>query len=79
MKKRPDEKFDILKKLGNYKIKLDTLESMYFKRIHKREQIVLWIQYEKENSSVIFINSNHEVRTEKDIVRYFTTRCEKLK
>jgi hypothetical protein len=31
MKKRADEKFTVLEKLGSYKAKLDILESMYFK------------------------------------------------
>jgi len=78
MKKRPDEKFDILNKIGNYKINLDILESMYFKRIHKKHQIILWMHYPNKESRQVAINDEHEVRTEKDIIRYFTVLCHKL-
>lgn len=79
MKKRPDEKFNILNKLCNYNVKFDILETMYFKRIHKRHEIILWMHYEDEDSKIVKIYDQHEVRTEKDIIRYFTVLCEKYK
>lgn len=36
MKKRPDEKFNILSKVGKYRLKIDMLETMYLKSIHKK-------------------------------------------
>jgi len=49
MKKRPDEKLSILQKLGSYNIQLDILESMFFKLIHKKPQIVLWLYYPRNS------------------------------
>ena len=43
MIKKSDEKFAILSKLCSYNIKFDVLESIYFKRVHKKHEIVLWI------------------------------------
>ena len=39
MKKRADEKFNILAQIGSYNLKLDMLESMYFKSMHKKHHI----------------------------------------
>lgn len=79
MKKRLDEKFVILNNLANHKIKIDMLETMYFKRVHKKQTIALWIHYPKPTQNKIAINEFHEVRTEKDIVRYFTVICDKFR
>ena len=81
MKKRPDEKINLLQKIGHYKIKLDMLESMYFKSLHKKHSIQLWIQNSKKEQEpgIVSINQYHEVRSEKDIVRYFVLLCEKFK
>ena len=45
MKKRLDERFSLLQKLGSYNLKLDMLESMYFRTLHKRHQIAVWLHY----------------------------------
>ena len=79
MKKRPDEKLNLLSKIGSYHINLDMLESMYFKLINKKQTIVLWLHYPKKDSNVIQINEYHEVRTEKDIVRYLTSVVDQMK
>ena len=50
--KRAEEKFAILTKLCQYGVKLEVLETMYFKRIHKKHEIVLWIQ-QKGGSAVV--------------------------
>ena len=61
------------------------LETMYFKRVHKKQTISLWIHYpslvlnKKRDPKRIAINKSHEVRTEKDIVRYFTVICDKFR
>lgn len=79
MKKRLDEKFNILTKLGQYGLKFDMLETMYLKSIHKKHQITIWLHYPKpQEPNTIAINQHHEVRTEKDIVRYFTVLFDKL-
>lgn len=65
MKKRSDEKHNILNKLARYEIPMNFLESVYFKIIHKRPVIIVWT---RENSKEHFsIKRDHEVRTEKDI------------
>ena len=51
MKKRPDEKFSLLNKIGNYKLKIDMLQSLYFKSQHKKHQIVLWMHHPKDGSN----------------------------
>lgn len=81
MKKRVDEKFNLLSNIGSYNLKLDMLESMYFKSMHKKHHIMLWLHHPRPNtdSNLISTNNFHEVRTEKDIVRYFTLLCDKLR
>ncbi|CDW73645.1 UNKNOWN [Stylonychia lemnae] len=81
MKKRADEKFNILAQIGSYNLKLDILESMYFKSMHKKHHIQLWIHHPRPNQEPNLISTNefHEVRTEKDIIRYFTIVCDKLR
>ena len=76
MKKRPDEKYNLLTKIGSYKIKMDMLESMYFKSMNKKLSLLLWLHYPKKETNVLQLNEYHEVRTEKDIVRYFTQICD---
>jgi hypothetical protein len=79
MKKRPDEKFNILNRIGNYGVRLEMLESMYFKAIHKKATIVLWMHYPNKEQRIVAIKEEHEARTEKDIIRYFTLLCDKLR
>lgn len=81
MKKRADEKFNILGLIGSFNLKLDMLESMYFKSMHKKHHIQLWLHHPRSSTdpNTISMNEFHEVRTEKDIIRYFTIVCDRLR